>query len=260
MLQHDFANAPEVREAQDLVARTEAAITGYRISTPVEYENSATVLKKVKAGQKRLEELRTAITGPLNAALKAVNDLFRAPADKLAQAERTIKFEIGRYADEQERIRREEQRKADEAAQRERQKAERAAAEARAKAEAEAAELRRQAEAATAAGDTAAAAKLETKAGQKIERAEDKAQSLEVQAATVVAPVIQREPPKVTGISSREVWKFEIVDPSKINPQFLMPDEKKIGAQVRALKGDAASIIGAGVRVYAERQIAAGAA
>jgi hypothetical protein len=41
----------------------------------------------------------------------------------------------------------------------------------------------------------------------------------------------------------------QIVDASKINPAFMMPDEKKIGAQVRALKGDAAAIIGEGVKV-----------
>lgn len=220
----DFAKAPEVVEANALAERTEAAIGAFKITTPAQYEESAGVLKKIKAGQKRLEELRTAITGPLNASLRAVNELFRGPADRLANAERGIKREITRYADEQERIRREEQRKVDEAARREREK------------------LEQQAARAEASG--------------KVEKAE----TLLQRAETVVAPVIQREPPRVTGISTREVWKFEITDPTKINPQFLMPDEKKIGAQVRALKGDAAAMIGPGVRVYSERQIAAGAA
>lgn len=229
-MQNDFANAPEVREAQELVARTEAAITGYKISTPEEYQNSATVLKKIKAGQKRLEELRTAITGPLNAALKAVNDLFRQPADKLAAAERSIKAEIGRYADEQERIRREEQRKADEAARKQQEK------------------LQAQAQKAADSG--------------KVEKAAE----LEQRAATVVAPVIQREPPKVTGISSREVWKAEVADlaalvkavaEGKAPLALVQANDKVIGAQARSLKQD---FVVPGVKVWSERQIAAGAA
>jgi colicin import membrane protein len=230
MSPQEFANAPEVREAQELVARTEAAITGFKISTPVEYENSATVLKKIKAGQKRLEELRTAITGPLNAALKAVNDLFRAPADKLAAAERSIKAEINRYAEEQERIRREEQRKADEAARKEQEK------------------LQAQAQRAAEKG--------------KVEKAAE----LEQRAATVVAPVIHREPPKVTGISAREVWKAEVTDlaalvkaiaEGKAPLALVQANTTVVGQQARSLKQDFQV---PGVKVWAERQIAAGAA
>lgn len=220
-MQPDFTNAPEIREANELVARAQEATTGYKITTVQQYEDSAGMLRKIKAGQKRLEELRTSVTAPLNAALRAANDLFRGPAEKLAQVERAIKGEITRYADEQEQIRREEQRKADEAARRERER------------------LAAQAARAAAAG--------------KVEKAAD----LEQRAETVVAPTIVREPPRVAGIATREVWHFEITDPSKINAAFLMPDEKKIRAQVQALKGEAAALIGAGVRVWSEQQIAA---
>lgn len=259
-MQPDFTNTPEAREAEELVQNVVAIATGYRVTTPEQYAHGGEQLKQVKAAQKRLEDLRTAITGPLNAAIKAANNLFRAPAERLVSAETTIKRELIRYQDEQEAIRREEQRKADEAARREREKAEAAARAARAKAEAEAAELRARAEAEAAAGRASEAAKLAARAEQKVERADEKANALEVQAATTVAPVIQREAPKVTGVSVREVWKFEVTDPSKINPAFLMPDEKKIGAQVRAMRGDAAALIGPGVRVWVEKQLAAGAA
>lgn len=287
-MQTDFTKAPEVIEATQLVERTEQAIGGYKITTPAQYEDSAGVLRKIMAGKKRLEELRTAITGPLNASLKAVNDLFRTPAERLLKAEQALKGEIARYQDEQERIRREEQRIADEKAAAERRKREAEAREAQRvadeKAAAQRAEAQRQREAAEKAereaaeakarGDAAAAAKAEAErqeaqraaakaensAVRTEERAADKVATLEMQAATVVAPVIHREAPKVAGVATREVWKYEITDASKINPQFLMPDEKKIGAQVRALRGDAAGLIGPGVRVWSERQIAAGAA
>ena len=66
----------------------------------------------------------------------------------------------------------------------------------------------------------------------------------------VAAPVVQAEAPKVAGVSSRKAWKFEIVDASKVNPLFLMPDTVKIGRQVTALGRDAQDVVGEGVRIY----------
>lgn len=220
-MQTDFTASPEVIEAREIVERATEAASTFKIVTAQDYENSADMLKKVKASQKRLEDLRTAITKPLNVALKAANDLFRAPAEKLVQVERQIKGEIGRYADEQERLRREEQRKADEAARKEREK------------------LEAQARKAEESG--------------KVEKAE----TLQQRAETIVAPVIQREPPKVTGVSMREVARFEITDASQLPREYMVPDEKKIRGVVAALK-TGANI--PGVRVWMERQVAAGAA
>lgn len=251
---------PAVQAITGEINELAAFAQSYQVATPEQYSAGAEDLKRVKAAQKRLEETRTGITGPMNAALKRVNDFFRAPAERLTVIERTIKGALTKYADEQERLRREEQRRAEEAARREREAAERAAAEARRKAAEEADRLRREAEAAAAAGRAAEAEKLAARADAKVERAETKAEALETQAATVVAPIIQREPPKVVGLATREVWRFEIVDASKINAAFLMPDEQKIRKQVAALKGDAAAIIGPGVRIWSERSIAAGAA
>lgn len=218
-MQTDFSQAPEFIEAQALVARAEEAASDYKIATPQQYTDSATMLKRIKASQARLEELRTAITGPMNAALRAVNDLFRVPADRLAKAERSIKSEITRYTDEQRRLQQEEQRKADEAARKERERIERQAARAEDK------------------GQT------------------EKAAELTQRAETVVAPVIVREPPKIPGISMREVATFEIVDASQLPREYLMPDEKKIRAVVNVLKQET-KIPGVVVRI--EKQVAAG--
>ena len=277
---------PEVQAVASEVSYLEAYASNYVVRTAEEYAAGGEDLKRVKAAQKKLEETRTAITGPMNAALKRVNDFFRAPADRLNTIERAIKSKMVVYSDEQERIRREEQRKAEEAARREREKIEAQAREAERKAREKADAERRAAEEAAAAGlsqeeaqragfgavsqllreqlnaqlqsngrvDATLQAQLaEAKAAEKVEQ-------LAERAATVVAPVIQREAPKVAGVATREVWKFEITDPSKINPAFLMPDEQKIRKQVQALKGDAAALIGPGVKVWVERSIAAGAA
>lgn len=190
-------------------------------------------------------------------ALRRLNDFFRAPAERLVNAERAIKRSLTAYDDEQDRIRREKQRQADEEARQARERAEREAAAAREKAEREARELRAKAEAEAAAGRQAEAAKLAARADAKVERAEGKAEALEQAAAMTVAPVVQAEAPRVRGVATREVWRFAIDDESKIPRKYLVVDDVKIRKVVAALKGDAKI---PGVRVWPEKQIAAGAA
>lgn len=221
MIDQNVESLPQVQAVTGEISELEQFAASYQITTDVEYTAGAADLQRVKAAQKRLEETRTAITGPMNAALKRVNEFFRAPADKLVTVERTIKSRLVAYADEQERQRREAQLKADEAARKEREK------------------LEAQAAKAAAAGKT------------------EKAEQLEVRAATVVAPVVNREPPKIAGITTREVWKFEITDPAQVPREYLVVDEARVRKVVQALKGDTRI---AGVRVYSERALAAGAA
>lgn len=221
MVSTDIADRPEVRAVLSQVDELESFAATYQVTTAAQYEAGAEDLKRVKAAQKKLEDTRTGITGPLNESLKAINNLFRLPGDRLARIERVIKGKLMGYAEEQERIRREEQRKAEAAAQREKERLE-------------------------------ALARKAQEAG-RIEAAERH----EERAAAVVAPVIQREPPKVAGLATREVWKFEVVDPGKVPREFLMIDEQRIRRYVAAMKAEARID---GVRVYAERQLAAGAA
>lgn len=242
----------------------EAVRTGYAairtIQTTEQFTGAGELLKAVKGALKQIEDQRVAITKPINESLRAVNAQAKAAAAPFETAEREIKARMVEYTDEQERIRRNEQRKADEAARRERERLaeqhRKTEAEAREKAEA----LRRRAEEAEAAGRAAEAANLAAKAEKVEERAAEKVEDLQLREAMIVAPVIDRETPKVAGISFREVWKFEILDPSKINRAFLVPDEQKMRRQVQALKGDAAGVIGEGVRVWMERQPASTAA
>lgn len=248
---------PQVQQVTNEIASLEAFAATYAVTTPEQYSAGAADLQRVKAAQKRLEETRTGITGPMNAALKRVNDFFRAPADRLTSIERTIKGQLSKFADEQERIRREEQRKADEAARKERERLEAAAREAERKAREKAEADRRAAAEAAAAGRAEEAAKLAARAVAVEEKAAAKVDDLAMRAATTVPQVIVREPPKVAGVTMREVWKFEITDTAQVPREFLVVDETRIRKVVQALKGDAKI---PGVRVYAEKQIAAGAA
>lgn len=61
-------------------------------------------------------------------------------------------------------------------------------------------------------------------------------------------------PVKTAGVSEVEVWKFEIIDASKIDRKFLVPDESAIRRVVQAMKEDAAAIVG-GIRIIRDVQI-----
>ena len=211
-------------EVKELTTQSEALLalsSTYRVATQDQYAGAGDELKRVKAAQKRLDDLRKSMTRPLDAAKKAIMDFFRGPEDQLARAESGIKRAMISYSEEQDRIRREEQRKADEAARKERERIE--------------AQARRAEDAGKAS----------------------KAEALQERAATVVAPVIQREAPKVAGINMRDVWLFRVKDPAAVPREYLMLDDAKIRKVVTALKGD--TVI-AGIEVYSEKRMASGAA
>lgn len=60
------------------------------------------------------------------------------------------------------------------------------------------------------------------------------------------------EKPVIAGVTEVTYWQWELVDKSKLPLEFLMVDEKKIGALVRDMKDSAQGIVGDGIRVYSE--------
>lgn len=215
----ELATQPEVRDLMTAVSAIENYAVSLIVNTAAQFEDAAEHLRSVKTAQKRVEAMRTEITDPLNQSLKAANNLFRTPGDKLATAERQIKSKLGAYQDEQDRKQRMEQDKADAEAKKERERIEELARKAR------------------ESGRAAAADKHEARA------------------EAVVAPVVQRDVPKVAGVASTTVWKFEVTNPALIPREYLSVDEQKIRRYVTAMKADGRI---AGVRIYSERQIAAG--
>jgi colicin import membrane protein len=147
------------------------------IATPDEYEAAGLDLQSVKSAQKALEAARTKVTVPLNQVVKAVNELFKKPAEALDQAEAIIKRGMLAYT-----VKAEQERRAQEAA----------IAEANRK---EQERLEEQARKAAASGKTA-------KADSLLERAAAIPQSVEI--ASVV--------PRISGQSVRSLWRAEITD------------------------------------------------
>lgn len=238
--------------------RALAFIRDMQITSAEDYGLAADELKAIKTRANAIEEQRTGITVPINAALKAINNLFRGPADLLGEAEKLLKGKMLTWSDEQERIAAEARRKAQEAADAERRKLEDEAAARQAEAVAQA-EVAAQA---FAAGDAQAAAIATANA----QRAQAEAQSAAETSQMVIAPVQVDPKTKAKGISTVKKIDFEVTNlyalvkhvaekPELLN--LLVADSVRLRAYVKGL-GMACAL--PGVRVFEDRSISARAA
>lgn len=253
--------ALSIPDSAALTSRAQQAlafIEAFEIESAETYGLAADELRAIKVRANTLEEQRTAITGPINAGLKAINNLFRGPADLLAQGERMLKSKMLGWDQWQERIAAEARRKAEEHAATERRKLEQEAAERQREAEEQAAAAAK----AAAAGDQQAAS-LATAAAQRLH---SESQAAATTAQLVVAPLVNIERTKVAGISTSKRLDFEVVDLVKLvnhiaaHPELinlLRADEVKLRAYIKGV-GTACAL--PGVRVFEERGISARAA
>lgn len=206
-----------LQEVEVVTTRLQTFVVA-KITTPVQYQDAAAELVRIKGVKSKLEDLRFSMTRPLDAAKTAIMDFFRKPQQSLVDAETRLKAALTEYDREQERIAEEARRKAQEEADRARRFEEQRAA--------------RLAE----------------------QGATEAAQEAQQRAAVVQTPVIQAATPKAAGISYRDEYCFQVVDPDLVPREFLMVDQAKIRQRVDASKG-ACDI--AGVRVWTEKRIAA---
>lgn len=235
---------------------------------PLEFLKQAeTIVKgKLTAYDKEQERIRAEEQRRLDEIARKERERKEAEAREVERKARE-QAEIARREAEAQRQAEERARREAEEAERNRQRAEREAAEARARGDREAAEAaerqaRAERERADAANSTAQVAardaqRFDSKADRVETAAVEKSATLQAEAASVVAPVIQRAPPRVAGLSFREVPAFEITDKSKLPAEYLMPDETRIRKVVNALKLDANI---PGVRVWMEKQPASSSA
>lgn len=235
-----------------------AFIQSFEVETAEDYSLAADELRAIKQRANAIEEQRTGITGPINQALRAVNALFKGPAELLAQAESILKRKMLGYQQEQERIAAEARRKAEEAAAAERKRLEEEAAARQREAEAQAAAAAK----AKAEGDAQAAALAQAAA----QRAQAEAQAAATTAQVITAPVVAVEKPAAKGISTSTKVDFEVTSlhelvvhiaahPELIN--LLQADAVKLRAYVRGL-GAACAL--PGVRVFETAVMSARAA
>lgn len=211
-------NAAHIQKTADAAAKALATFAAQlpptcEITGDASYEVAVTFLADMKSRLSRANDDRLARTRPIDQFKAAILELFKAPGATIQKAIDVHERAIKDYRAKKRAEAEAEQRRLNQIAEAERQR------------------LLKQ----------AAAAK-------KPERAE----VLEDRANAVVAPVVQMEAPKVSGMSARQVFKFRIDDPALVQRQFCSPDESKIRKVVNAL-GKEADI--AGVTIWADEQL-----
>lgn len=279
----------DVTESRELAQATRIANSAHELALALEIDSSGALdiageeLRRIVARKKDIEELRLSLTRPIDEAKKRIMDLFRAPTDRLAEAEGLLRKGIVAYQvkerEEADRKRREAEAAA--RAERERLEREQAAAETEARRirdEQAKAERERLAaiERERAAGNEAAAKEAERVARVEAEkaaaaeaeaRAKADAAKAEIEIADVAPVLPMIAPAKADGISSRQNWKAEVTDLHALVSAaaaaaargdttllgYIEPNTKALGQVAKALKG-AARI--PGVRIFAEEGIA----
>lgn len=264
-----------------------AAANAIQVTGPAEYESAVDACRNLARSLKDLEEERLKITDPLRHSINGVMDFFKRLKAPREQADQIIRRKLRDYDNEQVRIaaiaRRKAQEQADAARRKleEKTRADKAAADKKAADERAAAErqrqeqarLQREADEAKRRGDAAAAqasqraadeariaaAKAEQKAEQITAKAELKQEQQQDRASSIVATVIVADKVKVSGQSRRKVWKYRVIDASKVNRQFMMLDEPKILKTVKALGKEAVETVG-GIECWQEDDLSIAAA
>lgn len=173
-----YALTPLVQRKQEEARQLIDRVVSIQISSADGRDSAALDLMTIKSQHKELDGMRKELVGPLNAQVKAINDLFRDALEGLKGAESTLKQVIGKYD-------REVKEKA-------RKEAEEAARKAKAAAE-------RKAKAADKRGDEEAADAVR--------------QEAEMQAAAIKAQSVGTSSTgKIKGVSSSEVVDFVVED------------------------------------------------
>lgn len=211
-------------EAQQLATKAETMLKDYAtfvVPNNETYVNASSVLKFIKTTATELDALRKSMTKPLDESKKRIMDFFRKPLNNLVMVENNIKKAMLTFQKEQERKRKEEEDRLLEQQRKDKEK------------------LEKRADKAEEKGNTEKAETLREEAEQK------------ESVVPTVAPMVE----KVSGISTKKIWKFKIVDAKLIPREYLMPNEKMIGEVGRATKG---TLKIAGIEFYSDETIAAG--
>lgn len=205
--------------AQQLVAEAAEHLRhaeSLEIRSATEYQAAGKLITPLGLLRKKLMDQRLATTRPIDAQKAAVMEKYREAEKPMIDAENLIKGAMLTWRRAEDERQREEQRIANEKAERERQR------------------LDKLAEKAEARGDAGKAAEFEQRAD------------------AVLAPLATVGIPKVDGTAVRKVWRFEVTDKDAIPRNYMIPDDKAIGRVVSALK-DRTEI--PGIRVWSEESI-----
>ena len=244
---------PEVTTASQLAQSSYEIALAIQIDSPQMLAIASDELREIASRRKQIEEARLSLTRPLDESKRRIMDLFRAPTERLEQAEALLRKGVLTYQ-QAERAKADQARRDAEA----KLAAERAQAEQAAR-EAERAEREAQAAARNAATEAERNAALEAAAAAASAREEAQAQ---IELAEVAPMPVVAEAPKAEGIGTRQTWKAEVINLRELVMAaanraqrgddtwlaFLTPDTKALAGAARAMRN---KLNVPGVRVYA---------
>lgn len=203
-------------------------------------------LTGIKALRKEIGETFDPLITKAHSAHKAAIDAKKKVETPVAEAETIVKRGMALYQEAQERI-------AAQAAEEARKERERLEAEERAREAEERRRLEREAEDRRLAEAAAAEAAGDAETAERILELPPEVVFVPPAAPSFVPPP-PPEPVKVAGVSFSEKWEYEVFDERQLPREYTMRDDKKIGAVVRAMKGETKI---PGVRVFATKTVAA---
>ncbi len=221
-------------DATDLKTRAlaiSAQAKGLAIYSFVEFAEAGKRLKQIVLEKKQAQQRINQIKAPAYQAYKATLQLEKDVITPYSQAEQWIKSGMARYLTEEESQRRKKEASL--------------SAEALRLAEEEARHI--------AAEFAESDAQMLESQGEMERAAQARQNPLPVIPARIPPVVLQKEIPKIDGVSSRKNWSFRVVDESQLPREYLMANEAAIRQVVRALK-DKSNI--PGVEVYCEDSVA----
>jgi uncharacterized protein YdiU (UPF0061 family) len=187
------------------------------VSNPDEYQGAGVFLKGVKVLLGKIAETFDPVIDQAHKAHKTACAAKKQYTEPLEAAERVVKSKMGTFISQEETKRREQEDR-----------------------------LRREAIERSQAAQLQAAVDAEERGEKDVAEA--------ILDARPMAPIVKvdRSDLKVEGVSKVTIWRFRIVNPKLIPREFLIPDEKAIGAVVRQSR-EATSI--PGIEVYPEESV-----
>jgi len=198
------------KEAEEFVGNTLQElqrITEVNITSKEDYIRANHILKQIKKKEKELLNIRLSITRPLDDSKAKIIDFFRPTQENLARVKNIYNNAMIKWHQEQENKRIAEEKRLQKKKKKEEEKKRQS--------------LLKRAEKQREKGNIEKAEELK-------EKAED---------IYIPSPVVISDEPKPKGTYIIKTWKYKVIDISKVDRKWLIPNDKMLTDFARATKG-----------------------
>lgn len=188
------------------------------VSGPESFDGANQALREVATLTKGVDARRKERTAPIDELKRQWMDFFRQGEDALKAARAALEQQTQAWVRKQRELAAEQQRRANEAAEKERRR-------------------------------------LDALAAKNIEKGNiEKAVQQAERAAAVVAPIIAAAPTKAEGVSTRTYWRFKVVDQKELPHMYLEPRMDALQKLVDSAHEGAAGLVNGAIEVWSEER------